>query len=125
MGIRILHDARADEAALCCSTSCWAFGPVFSSNGYRSAQERAEAFMRWFDAHPMDRAWLFGRKDIRQLAENEVASVYGVWLAQEEEQYAREERDEKERLAAEEEADRIEWEASERRHAEFLSRRTA
>lgn len=46
MGVRILTDRQSDypQAVLYCSTSDWAFGPVFNGNGEHDADERAEAF---------------------------------------------------------------------------------
>lgn len=54
MGVRILHDARADLATFFCSTTDWSFGPVFYADGGHSADERAEAFLRWLRADPRD-----------------------------------------------------------------------
>jgi hypothetical protein len=41
MGVRILHNAEDDAAVLYCSTTDWAFGPVFENAAH------AEAFVRW------------------------------------------------------------------------------
>lgn len=79
MGVRILHDARADEALLFCSTSCWGFGPVFSAKDHRSAEERAEAFLRWLVIDP--------RTITDQSA---LERKYSEWLAQEEHQFSTE-----------------------------------
>lgn len=82
MGVRILHDPRADEAALYCSTSCWAFGPVFSAKAHRSAEERAEAFLRWLVVDP------------RSIADQNVLErKYSEWLVQEESQFLTEQQE--------------------------------
>ncbi|MCJ2530721.1 MAG: hypothetical protein LN413_00165 [Candidatus Thermoplasmatota archaeon] len=41
MGVRILEDRDTGEAVLYCSTTCWAFGPVFQS------AEEAASFIDW------------------------------------------------------------------------------
>lgn len=46
MGVRILADGETDEAVLYCSTSGWAFGPIFPS------REAAELFLNVYDADP-------------------------------------------------------------------------
>jgi hypothetical protein len=92
MGIRILHDARADMAALYCSTSDFAFGPVFYERNGHSADERAEAFLRWLEANPVsnDMTRIFGSHDPRLLTSNELETAHSKWLAQEETQFSTE-----------------------------------
>ena len=51
MGVRILHDDTQGMAALYCSTSDSAFGPIISKGEDHDAQERAEAFLTWL---PLD-----------------------------------------------------------------------
>lgn len=47
MGVRILHDENDKLANLYCSTSDWAFGPVFYADGVIGASDFAEAFLKW------------------------------------------------------------------------------
>lgn len=94
MSVRILHDERQEQAALYCSTSDFAFGPVFynGSDG-KDASERAEAFLRCLPE--------FGHgSDPRGLTPHALEGVYVRWLAQEADQYRREE-DEKRIASAE------------------------
>ena len=78
MGCRILHDRENNIAALYCSTTDVAFGPVFYDEGGKDADERAEAFLRWLPDDP------------RRYDESELQSRYSAWLAQEAEQELRE-----------------------------------
>lgn len=82
MGVRILHDARADEAVLFCSTSGWAFGPVFSEHEGHSADERAESFLRWLVIDP------------RSLDQTDLERKHSEWRSQEESQFKREQQTE-------------------------------
>ena len=96
MGIRILHDG--DTAAMYCSTSDWAFGPVFSGEGEHEATERADAFLRWIDLTPTWSSYekhqsIAGRgtyRDVRQLTDAGLEHAYKDWRAQEAAQWARE-----------------------------------
>jgi hypothetical protein len=45
MGVRILHGQCS--AVLYCSTTDWAFGPVFGDTDTHDAEERAELFCEW------------------------------------------------------------------------------
>jgi hypothetical protein len=92
MSVCVLHDEKHDLAALYCSSSDFAFGPVFSANHGKDATERAEAFLRWIDANPKPNATsrLFDRFDVRHLNDQEISLAYSEWLAQEEQQYTRE-----------------------------------
>ena len=103
MGARILHDAHSDTAALFCSTSVWAFGPVFSNRDGRSADERAEAFLRWLAVDP------------RSMTEQDLAIKHSEWFAQEEDQIRREEAAAAEALKAEEDRLRFQDLADEER----------
>lgn len=108
MGVHILHDQRADQAALFCSTSDWAFGPVFCAQGGKDAYERAQAFLRWLDANPpappVGRL-LGSRFDVRVMTDKELERAYVQWLGQEKAQYAAEEAfEEAERMAYADEA---------------------
>ena len=81
MGCRILHDHDQDLAALYCSTTGVAFGPVFGDSDvdpFPDAYERAEAFLRWL---PMDP---------RVLDDGTLQLKYSEWLAQEQDQQKRE-----------------------------------
>ncbi len=98
MGVRIVHDRDQGLAALFCSTSDFAFGPVFSRTREHDADERAEAFLQWLDG-PAD--WpkyerlstLFDgyRRDARMLSESGIQSAHADWLKQEAAQWANEE----------------------------------
>lgn len=92
MAVCILHDTRADMAAIYCSTSDFAFGPVFSSDHGKSSEERAAAFLRWIDANPRPNgiSKTFGRFDVRHLNDQEMSLAYSDWLVQELKQYERE-----------------------------------
>jgi len=98
MGVHILSDHYQKHAVLFCSTTDWAFGPVFgdSEDHLHDAEERAEAFLRWLDA--TDTWWTYerhslpsGRRDVRQLTDSGLERAYSDWRAQEAEQWAREE----------------------------------
>ena len=43
MGVRVISDTETGESALYCSTTMWAFGPVFSD------ADQAEAFLDWME----------------------------------------------------------------------------
>ncbi len=97
MGVRILSDRDSNIACLYCSTSDVAFGPVFSDGDEHDADERAEAFCRWFDSDACD--WRqfdrfpYGlplRRDLRQLTDAGLQQAYTAWLAQEADQQTRE-----------------------------------
>ena len=75
MGVRILHDRHNSLAALYCSTTDVAFGPVFTDGDARDSDERAEAFIKWL------------RTDARRFTDAALLAKYSVWLAQESEQW--------------------------------------
>lgn len=85
MSVRILYDADRDYAVMYCSTSMWAFGPIFSSEDEGDAQQRAEAFLEW-----LERLSNFGqyeqsligapRRDARLLTEAGLSAAYADWL---------------------------------------------
>ena len=94
MGVRILHDADDNSAVLYCSTTEWAFGPLFHAGELHDEVERAEAFLRWLATTI---TWsnyggtLFsGRRDARQLSDAGLAAAYADWLDQESDQWRRE-----------------------------------
>jgi hypothetical protein len=76
MGVHIL--GQAEQAVMYCSTSDWAFGPVFSADGFHDAADRAEAFLRWLVV------------DARTLSDNALDDRYRAWRAQEAAQWQRE-----------------------------------
>jgi len=97
MGCHIAHDESSKVAVFYCSTSEWAFGPVFSNTADHYADERAEAFLRWlretntwskYEKEPIQS----GRRDPRELTDGGLALAFSTWLAQEAEQWAREDR---------------------------------
>lgn len=85
MGVSILANARADQAVLYCSTSDWAFGPVFNATDDRDAEEQAEAFLTWLDQDApywtYDRDQVGQRRDVRCLTESGLQTAYSDWLA--------------------------------------------
>ena len=93
MGVRILYDDgrrggySGSQAALYCSTSGVAFGPIFHNDHERDADERAEAFLRWLPTDP------------RKYDDAELQSKYSEWLTQEPAQYAAERKAEEEKDA--------------------------
>jgi hypothetical protein len=80
MGVRILADDRM--AVLYCSTTDWAFGPVFQDGGSFDAAERAESFLRFL-----------GARDPRQFTDKALEDLYSQWLAQEADQWKKEAED--------------------------------
>lgn len=75
MGVRVLrcqnNHSTSTNAVLYCSTTDWAFGPVFYDYGDHDAYERAEAFLKWLP------------KDARTYTDSELESKYTDWCAQE------------------------------------------
>lgn len=67
MGCRILYDKDSEYAALYCSTTERAFGPIFHDEG-EGADAEAEAFMKWL------------RTDPRRLDEAALHDKYSEWL---------------------------------------------
>lgn len=64
MSVCILWDDSADKAALYCTTTDWAFGPVFQGP---EAQEQAQAFLDWLNVDP------------RQLEDSVLERLYNNW----------------------------------------------
>lgn len=54
MGVRVLESKDGKMAALYCSTSMWAFGPIFyeSEDGKWSPTDSALAFLHWLGGDP-------------------------------------------------------------------------
>ncbi len=93
MGVRILYDREADNACLFCSTTDVVFGPVFQDGPEHDADERAEAFCRWFESDACD--WFayessHARRDLRCLTDAGLMRAYYDWGKQEAAQYLRE-----------------------------------
>lgn len=86
MGTRILFDG--DNAVLYCSSSDWAFGPVFSKTEDQDALERAENFLKWLEPQLGRFEWqplppMFTQKtklDVRVLTEAGLQKAYSEWL---------------------------------------------
>lgn len=95
MGCRILHDRDGDMATLYCSTSDWAFGPVFQADDEHDADERAEAFCEWLKTAPKWRDYektiSFGVPDPRELTEAGMQAAYSDFLADEANYWKRQE----------------------------------
>lgn len=49
MGVRTIFDRSEELAALYCSTSGWAFGPIFHGP---AADEQAQSFLDWLNCDP-------------------------------------------------------------------------
>lgn len=79
MGCRTISSHMGSVAVMYCSTTMWAFGPVFGDDDEHSADERIEAFMRWLVVDP------------RGLPDNILESKYQEWLCQEKSQWEVEE----------------------------------
>lgn len=98
MGCRILFDPQDNLACLYCSTTDTAFGQVFYSWKDHTAQDRAEAFLRWLESEHCP--WVSferhlipftdHRHDPRTLTDAGLQDAYTAWLAQEGEQEKRE-----------------------------------
>ena len=73
MGVRILSDHYYSLAALYCSTTEQAFGPLFHEEDGHDATERAEAFLEW----------LTPRGDARRLTDADLRAAHSEWRAQE------------------------------------------
>lgn len=75
MGVHTLIDRKNNQAAMFCSTSDWAFGPVFSDSDTHDAADRVDSFLRFLKIDP------------RILDETELEQKYGEWRAQEDKQW--------------------------------------
>ena len=75
MGVHTLIDRKNNQAAMFCSTTDWAFGPVFSDTETHDAAERVDSFLRFLKVDP------------RTLDEPELEKKYGEWRAQEDKQW--------------------------------------
>ncbi len=79
MGVRIL--AGDDNAVLYCSTSDWAFGPLFDS------EEKAQDFLKWLDSYTPQELDLNAlgkirwRNDPRELTDQGLQNAHCMWLS--------------------------------------------
>jgi len=80
MGVRVLPNDKDSLAALYCSTTEIAFGPIFHDSEHYSAEMRAESFLRYL-----------GTQDARKFSEAALLDRHRNWLAQEKEQWKKEE----------------------------------
>jgi len=78
MGVHIIRDMSM--AAMYCSTTDWAFGPIFTDSDDYTAEERLESFLRY----------LGPACDPRSLDDQELLKKYGEWRTQEVAQRERE-----------------------------------
>jgi hypothetical protein len=87
MAVNVLYDLKEDMAVLYCSTTDWAFGPVFYGN---DADEKALAFRTWFDdGSALKHAHTIGIKpygllgadgdDPRDYSEHDLGRLYTDW----------------------------------------------
>jgi hypothetical protein len=89
MGVRILYDAHREQAVLYCSTTDWAFGPVFyrTDNIEYDAHDRAQAFLNWLDTTAdyakYEKTQIGTRRDARLLTDAGMQAAYSDFLAQE------------------------------------------
>ena len=70
MGVRIL--SQGDKACMYCSTTQWAFGPVFSGTEDDDAMERVSRFLKFL-----------GNVDPRSLSDVGIQAQYNIWQKQE------------------------------------------
>jgi hypothetical protein len=92
VSVRVLYDDSEDSAVLYCSTSGWAFGPLFTGNDEHNGQERADAFLDWLqsDAAPYwtyERTQIGDRRDARLLTDDGMQRAFADWMRQEDEQF--------------------------------------
>lgn len=76
MGVRIISDYK--HSVMYCSTTEWAFGPVFRDDEEHDSDERVESFLRWM------------KDDPRTLSDLVLGARYSEWLAQEAAQWTAE-----------------------------------
>jgi len=73
MSVRIAYDTGSDVACLYCSTTGWAFGPVFS------CRDDAEDFLAWLEAGELAGALV--SRDPRRYRDQELARLHVEWEA--------------------------------------------
>jgi len=94
MGIHTLSDGT--QAVMYCSTTDWAFGPVFQDDLGHDPEERIEAFLRWLKKTPWKKEYEFAgigdQTDPREMSDAGLERAYADWREQEEQQWAAEEK---------------------------------
>ena len=90
MGVRVISAHMGAVAVMYCSTTEWAFGPVFGDTDEHSAEERIEMFLEWLAVDP------------RALPESVLERKYSEWREVEAVLWARKEVEEDESLDEEE-----------------------
>jgi len=68
MGVRVLYDRNDRMAALYCSTTGKAFGPIFHDRDITDAIELAENFLQWLE------------KDARKYSDSELMDEYNRFM---------------------------------------------
>jgi len=78
MGCRILAEKHDGRAVLYCSTTGWAFGPVFSS------YEEAERFLTWLRETPNEERTIIGlsKSDPRSYEESVLERLYSKFCGE-------------------------------------------
>jgi hypothetical protein len=72
MGVRVINDTTEGMAVLYCSTSMWAFGPVFHDDGHIDAGAAAHCFLHWWDGQ--------GFMDPRTVDDSDLEARHLLWL---------------------------------------------
>ena len=79
MAVEIIHDVRRSTAAIYCTTSDWAFGPVFTGPG---CDQDAQDFLAWIARSPdcslMNPFGVDGT-DARDYTDSGLQRMYGRW----------------------------------------------
>ena len=83
MGVRVISSHMGSVAVMYCSTTDWAFGPVFGDTDTHSADERIEMFLKWLMVDP------------RSLPDNLLEQKYSEWRVLEESLWKTQEEDER------------------------------
>ncbi len=65
MAVSVLTDKNSGESVMYCTTSDWAFGPVFTQ------YEEAEIFIEWLERH--------GKGDPRLIEDRDLERLVGEW----------------------------------------------
>lgn len=71
MGVRVMFDDTENYAIIYCSTTMWAFGPIFYEDEHNDADEIAEEFLEY--AHTK------GIR-VRTLCDNELSNLHAEFL---------------------------------------------
>ena len=72
MGVRVITDTSEGMAVLYCSTSMWAFGPVFHDDGHTDPGTAALCFLHWWDDQ--------GFMDPRTVEDHDLEQRQLLWL---------------------------------------------